>query len=185
MNQKKQKEKETQPAKKNTETLLTEPPKDKKTSNPWGIIGAILTAAATLIAILNGIIDFEANVKEVRATFTPLPSATLTVTPVPTHTPLFTPGPLTFIELPKEIRAGSDVKVIVQAWQGATCYLEYFTADGNPSQAEGLGVTTPDGLGRCTWVWRINANTHEGLGKVIVHVGEFEEEHSLEILPEN
>lgn len=160
-------------------------PKDKKPSNNWAIILAILTAVASLVAILNGIFDFGNNVKEVRATLTLAPSATLTFTPIPTNTPLFTPGPLTFIELPKEVRAGNDIKVVVQAWEGAYCFLEFFTKDDNKSVANGLGSTSPNSLGRCTWTWHVNSNTHEGTGKLIVQVGEFVEEHPLEILPEN
>jgi hypothetical protein len=158
-------------------------------SNSWrsylGIVSLIVTLLAAVFAIINGAFDVQKDIKEITATLTPVSTITATNTPIASATPLFTPGPFNFIELPTQIQMGNDVKVVVQAWQGAACFLEYYTADGNLSMADGLGITSPDSYARCAWVWKINANTHAGTGKLVIHLGEFEETHFLEVLPSN
>jgi hypothetical protein len=143
------------------------------------IVSGIVAILAAVVAIINGWLDIGSKVNP---TLTPAIIITATPTIIPSPTPLFTPGPLYFIERPEKIQAGIDVKVVVQAWEGAVCFLRYYTPDGNESNAEGLGPAIPDGLHRCAWVWKINRNTHEGTGRIVVLVGEFEETHPLEIL---
>ncbi|NUM80285.1 hypothetical protein HUU42_05710 [bacterium] len=145
-----------------------------------GIVSGIFAILAAIVAIVNSCIDIDLKVSP---TLTPPIITTVAPTATPTPTPLYTPGPLTFIERPEQINAGSDIRIIVQAWEGAACYLKYFTPDGNESKADGLGPASPDRLNRCTWVWMVNRNTHEGKGSIVVLVGEFEETHSLDILP--
>lgn len=160
-----------------------ETPKQDKPSSGGKIFLTVLGVLATLIGVATGSFQLWKDLNEVAATSTPIPTVPLTFTPVPTNTPLFTPGPLTFFELPKEIHAGNNMRVVVQAWEGAVCALDFYTPGGNKSDAEGLGVKSPDSLHRCTWTWRVNANTHEGTGRIFVKVGELEEEHTLKILP--
>lgn len=149
-----------------------------------GIVSGIFAILAAIVAIVNGWIEIGLKVSP-----TPTPpvvttaAPTMTPEPTATPTPLYTPGPLTFIERPEQINAGNDVRIIVQAWEGALCFIKFSTPDGNESKAEGLGVASPDSLHRCTWVWNINRNTHEGMGSIYVQVGEFEETHPIEILP--
>ncbi len=149
-----------------------------------GIASGILAILAAVVAIINSWIDIELKISP---TLTPamIATATPTLTPslTPPPTPLYTPGPLTFIERPEQITAGNDVRVIVQAWEGALCYLEFYTPDENKSEADGLGPISPDSFRRCAWIWKINRNTSEGTGKIVVRVGEFEETHPIEILP--
>lgn len=143
------------------------------------IVSGLIATIAAAVAIVNGCLGFQKDIREMKATLTPAPTITATTTP------LFTPGPIHFIELPKQVKAGENVKVTLQAWDGATCYLEFFTADGNISKATGLGIAIPDGFARCTWVWKVNTNTHPGIGKLIFHLGDLEETHKLEVLLPN
>lgn len=162
--------------------------KKAQTNSPLGywlpLVGLVLGIIATLLTIINGCWELDTKIKP---TLTPTltPSLTVTVTHEPTATPLFTPGPIYFIELPTQVNAGNEVTVILQAWQGAICFLEYYTADGNISKADGLGIAIPDKMDRCSWVWRINANTHAGIGKLVIHLSDLEETHDLEVLPPN
>jgi len=155
---------------------------ENKVTKLWKIILGVVGASGAVVALATGVFQLKRDVVEVRATPTLEPTPVFTNTPVPTPTPLFTPGPLTFIEKPDEVHAGTDVKVVVQAWEGATCYLEYHTTTGK-SDVEDLGITTPDGMGYCIWEWRVNGNTKPGEGKLIIRVGDFEESHPLMILP--
>jgi len=97
----------------------------------WGLIVGL----GVVIALLVGIFDFSRAYKEWRATPTPSATTVPSSTPMPTISPTSTSGPFQFIELPDQAKAGNDVKVVVQAWQGASCHLDYLTPDGNPSQA--------------------------------------------------
>lgn len=157
---------------------------ENKSSKLWKVIMAILGGIGAVVAIATGSFQLRRDVIEVQATPTIVPSPTFADTPIPTPTPLFTPGPLTFLEKPDEVRAGTDIKVSVQAWEGATCYLEYYTAKGKSDTKE-LGATAPDGMGHCIWEWRVNGHTDPGEGILIIRVGEFEETHPLVILPPN
>lgn len=154
---------------------------ENKITKSWRLILGVVGASGAIVALVTGVFQLKRDIVEVKATPTLEPTPVFTNTPIPTPTPLFTPGPLTFIERPDEVYVGTDVKVVVQAWEGATCYLEYHTTTGR-SHVEGLGIITPDGMGHCTWEWRVNGNTKPGPGKLIIRVGDFEESHLLAIL---
>ena len=153
-------------------------------SKSWKVIVAVLGAAGAMVALINGVSQIKKDTIEAKAAPTIEPTPVLTNTPEPTPTPLFTPGPLTFIEKPDEVHAGTDITVVVQAWEGAACFLEFHTTTGK-SDVEELDLVKPDGMGQCTWTWRVNGNTHPGEGRLIIRVGDFEEIHPLVILPPN
>lgn len=151
----------------------------------WGFVLGL----GALIALLVGLFDLQERFRELRATPTPpptiVPTSTLrsTNTPIPTVSSTPTPGPFQFVDLPKQVKAGDDVRVTVLAWQGTSCHLDFFTPDGNPSQAKGLGSATPDSRSQCTWEWHIRADTSLGVGKLIVEINDLKETFDLEILP--
>lgn len=145
----------------------------------------LLAGLGTLVALLVGGFELNKIVREINATPTPVPISTATNTPTATIAPTFTPGPFQFYDLPAQVKAGEDVKVSVQAWQGAVCHLEYFTPDGAKSEARGLGPATPDSRARCNWEWHIRADTLPGVGRLVVSIDDLKEEHKIEILAGN
>ncbi|RJP46507.1 MAG: hypothetical protein C4583_18720 [Anaerolineaceae bacterium] len=150
----------------------------------WGVFAGLailigaLAAAAQLVDFFEDRLPTPTPSPTIAFTSTPLPTATLTPTPTPTPTV----GPFVFLILPAQIKAGEDIKVSVQAWQGATCFLAYYTPDGGMSSARGLGPVIADSLGRCTWEWHISANTSLGNGKLVVSIKDIQETHEIEIL---
>ncbi len=145
---------------------------------------AVLAGVLAALAALAQIIDFLENR---RATPTPPPLVTPISTLVPTSAPTFTPtsGPFQFLIFPQQVRVGEEVKITLQAWQGAACFLAYYTPSGTLSSADGLGLVTADSQGRCTWEWHISANTLPGRGRVVISINDVEETHFIEILPGN
>lgn len=149
----------------------------------WVVIATLAVLIGALAAIAQLVDFFEDR----RVTPTPppttVPTHTATSTPIPTITPTPTMGPFKFLVFPQQVRAGEDVKVTLQAWTGATCYLEYYKPNGDLSSADGLGLVTADSLGRCTWEWHIYANTLPGQGTLVISINDVEETHNFEILP--
>ena len=162
----------------------------------WSNIKNWLKKFGGLALAFVGIVAFLANVtavfdfaEERLATLTPPPTAIPTETHVPTDTPIPTVsptptlGPFQFISLPTQAKAGTDVEVILQARKDDVCMLEYYTPDGRPSAADGLGVVTANSLSRCIWKWHISANTNPGMGKLVITIEDIQETHQIEILP--
>ena len=85
--------------------------------------------------------------------------------------------------LPKQVKAGEDAIVKLQAYPRAICHLDFFTPNGTQSQADGLGTAVPDSLSVCTWEWHIRVDMIPGTGKLILMLGDLEEIHEIEILP--
>lgn len=147
----------------------------------WAVIvglGVVVGLAAAMVQIVEYCEDRQP---------TPTPPPTVTFVPISTNTPIQTAtttpvGPFEFLELPEQVKAGKDVRVVLQAWQGATCFLAYYTPDGGMSSARGLGPVIADSLGRCTWEWHISANTSLGTGKLVVSIKDIQETHEIEIL---
>ena len=114
------------------------------------------------------------------ATVIPKVTCTTTASPTPTKTPV---GPFQFITLPKQVKAGEDVIVKLRAYPDAVCHLDFFTPNGTPSQADGLGTVIPDSRSICTWEWHIRADMIPGVGQLVAMLGDLEETHEIEILP--
>lgn len=150
----------------------------------WGIFAGLAILIGALAAAAQLVEFFEDR----RATPTPSPTIAFTNTPAPTATltPTMTPpfdgGPFLFLTLPTQVKAGEDITVSVQAWQGATCFLAYYTPDGGMSSARGLGPVAADSMGRCTWEWHVSANTSLGTGTLVVSINDIQETHELVIL---
>lgn len=149
----------------------------------WAIIAGLTILIGALASVAALVEFFEDR----RATPTLSPTDVPTGTPVPTMTPAptLTPtlGTLQFLDFPAQVKAGEDIKITVQAWQGTTCHLAYYTPDGSLSSARGLGLAIVDSHGRCTWEWHISANTNPGCATLEISVGNIRESHELEILP--
>jgi hypothetical protein len=149
----------------------------------WAVLGVLIVLIGGAAAAVQ-IVDF---CEDRRPIPTPLPTIapthTATSMPIPTITPTPTMGPFQFLVLPQQVRAGEDVKVVLQAWQGATCFLAYYTADGGLSSARGLGPVSADSQGRCSWEWHISANTLPGQGTLVISINDVQETHKIEILP--
>jgi len=145
----------------------------------WGLVLAFVAVVAFL-ANATAVLSFT---KEYLATPTPPPTAIPTDTPIPTISPTPTLGPFQFISLPSQVKAGEDVEVILQARQNDVCALEYYTPEGSPSAANGLGTVTVNSMARCVWKWHISANTKPGLGRLVIIIQDIQETHQIEILP--
>jgi hypothetical protein len=148
----------------------------------WAVLGVLIVLIGGAAAAVQ-IVDFCEDRQP-----TPTPPPTATFVPIPTSTPIetATPTPIRpfqFLELPEQVKAGEDVKVVLQAWQGATCFLAYYTADGGLSSARGLGPVSADSQGRCSWEWHISANTLPGQGTLVISINDLQETHKIEILP--
>jgi hypothetical protein len=59
--------------------------------------------------------------------------------------------------------------------------LSYITPAGTDSNAVGLGTTTADGNGVCTWKWNIGPKTKPGTGHLFVTVGDSHATFDIEI----
>lgn len=158
----------------------------------WSKIKIWLNKFWGLALALVGTIAFLANATTVfnfaeghLATSTPPPTAIPTNTPIPTVSPTPTLGAFNFVSLPKQVKAGDDVEVILQARMDDVCTLEYYTPDGSLSAADGLGTVTVDSLSRCIWKWHISANTNPGMGKLVIMIEDIQETHQIEILPKD
>lgn len=147
----------------------------------WGVFVGLGMVAGFLAAVVQ-VLEYYDNR---RPTPTPLfPSPSPSAAPTDTASPSPTLGPFQFLELPDQAAAGDDVIVTLQAYQGAVCYLEYYTPDGNLSTADGLGQAIADSQGRCNWEWHISANTQPGAGRLVISVGDIEETHEIQIVDE-
>jgi hypothetical protein len=50
----------------------------------------------------------------------------------------------------------------------ASCFLSYTTPSGTDSEAAGLGETTADIKGVCSWTWKIGSKTKLGEGRLVI-----------------
>ena len=110
-------------------------------------------------------------------TYTPTPSPTiperLATISIDTDTP--SPTPSTLIELidfTGRIHRGDNARLIIKTLPGNSCSIVYKTPSGNTSKAQGLDPQIADSEGICAWEWVIGTNTHPGIGRVIIYVGE-------------
>jgi hypothetical protein len=105
-----------------------------------------------------------------QATSTPLETATFilesTSTLAPTNTA--SASDFTILVLTSPVRAGSSATVRIQTVAGASCFLSYTTPSGTDSQAAGLGATTADTKGVCSWTWNIGPKTKAGTGSLAI-----------------
>lgn len=92
--------------------------------------------------------------------------------PQPTQPPQATatqaPPPFAVINITSPVSAGSNANVVIQTSAGVGCYLSYTTPSGTVSQAQGLGATTADGSGICSWTWLISSSTNPGTGSLAI-----------------
>ena len=102
------------------------------------------------------------------ATHVPLPTNTQAPIIIPTDTQVPQPTGFTLVNLSSPISAGSNANATIQTVPGASCYLGYTAPSGRPSTAQGLGATTADGNGICSWTWRIGSNTDAGTGSLAI-----------------
>jgi len=111
-------------------------------------------------------------------TDTPIPIVVPTDTAVPVLLPTDTAIPVvntqpaasgfTVIMLTSPVGVGSNATLQIQTVAGANCFLVYHTPKGTKSTAQGLGATTADGNGVCTWSWKIGPSTTPGTGALTV-----------------
>jgi len=87
------------------------------------------------------------------------------------------------VSLPQKAFTNSNVTVSVEAQPGTNCSITYISPTGETNEAEGLGGTTADESGMCTWTWRIGEIKQKGAGRVIISIGEISETHFIEIRP--
>jgi hypothetical protein len=95
-------------------------------------------------------------------TRTPAPP-TNTQPPAPTSAPAFT-----VLVLTSPVQAGGKATVQIQTVAGASCFLGYTTPAGTDSKATGLGATTADAGGICSWTWEIGPSTRPGTGRLAI-----------------
>lgn len=74
----------------------------------------------------------------------------------------------TLLSLTSPIAAGATAHLSIQTAPNAVCTLSYTTPAGTDSTAGGLGQTTADGNGVCSWAWEISGRTKAGTGRIFV-----------------
>lgn len=109
---------------------------------------------------------------------TPIPQATSTVLETVTFTSESTStlastntastSDFTILVLTSPVPAGSNATVRIQTVADASCFLSYTTPSGTDSQAAGLGPTTADAKGVCSWTWNIGPKTKAGTGSLAI-----------------
>ncbi len=99
-------------------------------------------------------------------TKTPVPPTTA---PKPTNTPA--PAGYTVVFLTSPILIGHNVTLTIQTTPNSACNLTYITPQNQVSAAPGLGATTANASGQCSWTWKITPNTKPGTGKLIISAG--------------
>jgi hypothetical protein len=87
--------------------------------------------------------------------------------PTPANTAAVAPG-LTVLMLTSPVAVNANATLQIQTVAGASCFLTYYTPKGSKSTATGLGATTANGNGVCTWSWKIGPSTTPGTGKLTV-----------------
>jgi len=120
----------------------------------------------TTIIVTTPMVVTSTATMETRAGVVPLPV-------VPTATPK--PSGFTVIKFTSSLRVGDTASVIVEAYPGAACYLDYTTPSGTSSTAHGLGYQTANAKGRCSWSWLIGSRTTPGVGRVLIEVDDVSE----------
>ena len=105
-----------------------------------------------------------------QATSTPLETATFilksTSTLAPTNTA--SASDFTILVITSPVSAGSNATVRIQTVAGTSCFLSYTTPAGTDSQAAGIGATTADAKGVCSWTWKIGPRTKAGTGSLAI-----------------
>lgn len=120
-----------------------------------------LPSTATLVPSQTPTLQATSTLAET-VTFTPESTSTF----VPTDTA--SASDFTILVLTSPVRAGSNATVRIQTVAGASCYLSYTTPSGTDSQAAGLGATTADAKGVCSWSWNISPKTNAGTGSIAI-----------------
>jgi hypothetical protein len=107
----------------------------------------------------------------------------LTNTELPTHTPASptTESAFPVLVLTSPIKTGEKATVQIQTVPGASCFLAYTTPSGSHSSAKGLGETTADNTGTCSWTWNISASTKAGTGKLSITVNDLTQNFDIVI----
>ena len=85
------------------------------------------------------------------------------------------------VSISTPVEVGSLATVSIKTTPGENCTLAYETPKRSLSTAEGLGTTTADGNGICSWQWHIGSNTSPGTGTLTITVGETEEVYEIVI----
>ena len=106
----------------------------------------------------------------------PIPTIAL-----PTNTQPPAPA-FTLLTITSPVQVGGNATVEIQTTPGVSCHLRYITPIGNESEAEGLGYTTADANGICSWTWKIGSSTKPGTGSVVIRVNEFTQSFDIEII---
>lgn len=104
---------------------------------------------------------------------TPIPPKAPSATPKPAPAPTATPAPAgyTVISLTSPIITGQDVTLTIKTVPNSACNLTYITPQGVTSNAPGLGATTANAQGICSWTWKITPGTKPGTGKLYITAG--------------
>jgi hypothetical protein len=105
-----------------------------------------------------------------QATRTPSKTFTITAESKSTLAPTNTASPSDFavLFLTSPVSVGSNATVRIQTLASASCFLSYATPSGTDSEAAGLGETTADAKGVCSWTWKIGSKTKPGEGSLSI-----------------
>jgi len=99
------------------------------------------------------------------------PAPTSAPKPPPAPTATSAPFGYTITFLTSPILAGQNVTLKIKTAPNSACNLSYVTPQGDTSNMAGLGATTADGNGVCSWTWKITPNTKPGTGKLFITAG--------------
>jgi len=78
------------------------------------------------------------------------------------------PSDFTVLALTSPVYAGSNATLRIQTLASISCFLSYTTPSGTASKAAGIGKTTADSKGVCSWTWKIGPKTKAGTGELVI-----------------
>jgi hypothetical protein len=110
-------------------------------------------------------------------TITSTPTITLTPTTTPTSTPSRTNTPkapangFVLIYVDGTTSTGGVAEATVRTQPGTQCKLTFVLPSGRESSVDGVGTTTADKDGYCSWWWEIKGNVKPGKGAIVITAG--------------
>jgi endonuclease YncB( thermonuclease family) len=90
--------------------------------------------------------------------------------------------PYEIVAFSSPVKVGSIASLSIQVTADKNCNLSYITPSGNTSTAKGLGITTADGNGLCSWKWTIGSGTKPGTGTLNITVDGVTQSLNIEVV---
>ena len=85
------------------------------------------------------------------------------------------------VTIPQRGYMRSKTTISVEAVPGAVCELIFISSNGGHSNAEGLGLTTANEMGLCSWSFVIEEAERKYDARLLIYVDGVSETHFMEI----